>query len=166
MISKKTVNAIELCVCLARQQTMGYVTTTELAPRLGLSQSYLESILKSLKDHDLVVAHKGPGGGYRILGDAALISMWDVAAVFEPCDEQAAKCADKAGSDPLAYETGLRQVVRDTLRRHTLADFAEQPLGGTKSYAQEFGRFKFKPLEAAFVPHAPNSVFQLHMMYQ
>ena len=32
MISKKTINAIEVCVFLAGQRHAGYVTTTELSP--------------------------------------------------------------------------------------------------------------------------------------
>ena len=48
MISKKTINAIEVCVFLAGQRHAGYVTTTELSPRLDLSISYLENILKPL----------------------------------------------------------------------------------------------------------------------
>ena len=64
MISKKTINAIEVCVYLAGQRHAGYVTTTELSPRLDLSISYLENILKPLKAHNIVGAMKGPGGGY------------------------------------------------------------------------------------------------------
>jgi DNA-binding IscR family transcriptional regulator len=54
MISKKTINAIEVCVFLAGQRHVGYVTTTELSPRLNLSISYLENLLKPLKAHNIV----------------------------------------------------------------------------------------------------------------
>ena len=83
MISKRTINAIEVCVFLAGQRHAGYVTTTELSPRLNLSISYLENILKPLKAHNIVTTMKGPGGGYMILGDTSLISIWDIASVFE-----------------------------------------------------------------------------------
>ena len=56
MISKKTVNAVELCVLLASQRGGDYLTTAELAPRLDLSISYLENILKPLKDNDIVLS--------------------------------------------------------------------------------------------------------------
>lgn len=62
MISKKTINAIELCVLLASQRNAGYLATTELSPRLGISISHLENILKPLRDCGLVAAIKGPGG--------------------------------------------------------------------------------------------------------
>jgi len=163
MISKKTINAIEVCVFLASQQAAGYVTTTELSPRLGLSISYLENILKPLKDHELVMAMKGPGGGYMIRGDASLVSIWDIAVVFERTFN-GASLSDSDGEVALAsYELGLEQIVKDTLSNFTLSDFVDYTSADVKSYVQEMGRFKFKPLPAPFMPKAPNSVFQLHM---
>jgi Rrf2 family protein len=165
MISKKTINAIEVCVFLASQRSLGYVTTTELSPRLGLSISYLENILKPLKENNIVTAMKGPGGGYMIRGDVSLLSVWDIAAVFE-CTFIEAPLTDEAEPVTLAsYELGLEQIVKDTLSNFTLADFVDYALVEVKSYAKEMGRFKFKPLPAPFIPKAPNSVFQLHMSF-
>lgn len=78
MISKKTINAVELCVLLASQRGGDYLTTAELAPRLALSISYLENILKPLKDSDIVLSMKGPGGGYALRGTrrASLFGRW------------------------------------------------------------------------------------------
>ena len=165
MISKKTVNAIEVCVFLASQHNAGYVTTTELSPRLDLSISYLENILKPLKAHDIVTSMKGPGGGYMIRGDVSLVSIWDIAVVFERTFHDADLSDD---ADPVAlasYELGLEQIVKDTLSNFTLADFVDFSSLDVKSYVQELGRFKFKPLPTPFVPKAPNSVFQLHMSF-
>lgn len=160
MISKKTINAIELCVLLAGQRH-AYLTTTELSPRMGLSVSYLENLLKPLKDHHIVTSMKGPGGGYKIQGDVSLISIWDVAAVFE----QTLGDDDQEKAVPHAYERELEQVVQRTLSGFVLSDFADFSDAAIKSFSQEVGRFKFKPLAAPFVPKAPNSVFQLHMSF-
>jgi Rrf2 family protein len=163
MISKKTVNAIELCVLLAGQRGEGYLTTTDLSPRLGLSISYLENILKPLKDNGLVLSMKGPGGGYMIKGDVSLISIWDVACVFEK------SVVDTASSEnpPVheLYELELEQVVMKTLKNFSLSDFADFSASEVKSYADVIGRFKFKPLPMPFMPKAPNSVFQLGMSF-
>ena len=167
MISKKTINAIEVCVFLASQRSLGYVTTTELSPRLGLSISYLENILKPLKEHDIVTAMKGPGGGYMIHGDVSLLSVWDIATVFESTSADAPVSGEDE-AEPVAlasYELGLEQIVKDTLSNFTLADFVDYALVEVKSYTQEVGRFKFKPLPTPFIPKAPNSVFQLHMSF-
>lgn len=163
MISKKTINAIELCTLLARQQNKGCTTTSQLAATLGLTASYLEKIIKPLKEHDLVSAVKGPGGGYLVRGDLSLISMWDVASVFERTFSETEKGADEAPDAPAAYELGLEQIVKDALSGFTLADFVDLSSGPGESCAQAMGRFKFKPLAAPFMPKAPNSVFQLSM---
>lgn len=172
MISKKTIHAIEVCVFLAGQRHTGYVTTTELSPRLDLSISYLENLLKPLKAHNLVSAMKGPGGGYMIQGDTSLISMWDIASVFErtfdmanPSDGAMPTALPDAPTPPASYELGLEQIVKDTLSHFTLADFVDESRDeDARSFVQTLGRFKFKPMAAPLMPKAPNSVFQLSMM--
>jgi Rrf2 family protein len=163
MISNKTIHAIELCVLLAGQRSEGYLTTGDLSPRLSLSISYLENILKPLKDAGIVLSMKGPGGGYMIRGDVSLISMWDVATVFET------SLSDAEGSETTpsyaSYEIELEQVVIQTLKSFTLSDFADFSAAEVKSYSDSVGRFKFKPLPMPFVPKAPNSVFQLGMSF-
>lgn len=162
MISKKTIHAIELCVLLASQRSAGYLTSMDLSPRLDLSISYLENILKLLKDHGIVLSMKGPGGGYMIRGDVSLISIWDVVCVFEKTlgDEARSSEAESFGS----YELELEQVVMRTFKSFTLSDFVDFSSSEFNSYAEVVGRFKFKPLPVPFMPKAPNSVFQLHAL--
>jgi Rrf2 family protein len=165
MISKRTINAIEVCVFLAGQRHAGYVTTTELSPRLDLSISYLENILKPLKAHNIVTTMKGPGGGYMILGDTSLISIWDIASVFESTlDADPLHDTAEVHASPASYEIGLQQIVKDALSNATLADFVDESRDeDARSFVQTLGRFKFKPLVAPLMPKAPNSVFQLSM---
>jgi len=161
MISNKTINAMDVCVFIAGQQNLGRVSTTELSQRLHLSVSNLECILKPLKDHQIVSSRKGPGGGYEIRGDLALISMWDIASVFEPTLTQ--QGGDEQAIDAADYEWGLEKVIVDTLSQAALSDFVPaQPLQ-THVETPVINRFKFKPLAAPLVPKAPNSVFQWHM---
>lgn len=159
MISSKTYFAIEVCVFLASQPRERYVTTHELARQLGLSVSHVENILKRLREHQLVCAMKGPGGGYTLQADVSLVSMWDIASVFETTlgDADAPEAAQVAD-----YELGLEQIVKTTLCEHTLADFADVAAQTPVRYTPESGRFKLKPMAPAFVPKAPNSVFQLY----
>lgn len=161
MISNKTINAIDVCVVIASQQYHRRVSTTELARRLHLSVSNLESILKPLKDNGIVSSRKGPGGGYEICGDLALLSIWDIAAVFEPT------LAQQGGHDgPVQtadFEWGLEQVIVDTLKQYSLSDFVATQMLEMPAQMPIVNRFKFKPLAAPLVPNAPNSVFQLHM---
>jgi len=165
MISSKTVNAIEVCVYLAGQQHVGYVTTGELSPNLDLSISYLESILKTLKERGVVCSLKGPGGGYKILGDVSLISIWDIAIIFERTLEAAPHAEGRPTVQHASYESELEAVIKSTLSNFTLADFVTFSPSEAKRLTTEIGRFKFKPLVPAFMPKAPNSVFQLHMSF-
>jgi Rrf2 family protein len=161
MISNKTINALDVCVVIASQQHHRRVSTTELARRLHLSVSNLESILKPLKDHGIVSSRKGPGGGYEILGDLALLTMWDIASVFEPTlAQQGSEDNPIAAAD---FEWGLEQVIVNTLSQFSLSDFVAPQMLEIPEQLPVVNRFKFKPLAAPLVPNAPNSVFQLHM---
>ncbi len=161
MISNKTINAMDVCVVIASQQNLGRVSTTELTRRLHLSVSNLESILKPLKDHQIVTSRKGPGGGYEIRGDLALISMWDIAAIFETTLQDQGTEAEPLHS--ACFEWGLEQVIIETLSQFALSDFVVEQALQVPVETPVVNRFKFKPLAAPLVPKAPNSVFQLHM---
>ncbi len=162
MISKRTINALDVCVVIAELQHRGRVSTTTLSNRLQLSVSNLESILKPLKDHHIVSANKGPGGGYNIQGDIALVSMWDIASAFENTLEQQGNESDGL-SAPASFEWGLEQVVIDTLSQFVLADFVDLTAVETPVETPIQNRFKLKPLAPPLIPKAPNSVFQLSM---
>jgi Rrf2 family transcriptional regulator, iron-sulfur cluster assembly transcription factor len=164
MLNKQTFIAIEVCVCIARLQHQISCSTSQLSSQLGLSVSYLELILKQLKAHEIVCSFRGPGGGYKILGATDKVSMWDIAQIFE--DHSQSHHPDNDWT--LArYEQGLQHVIESTLRDYTLADFASTsplplPLEG-EGMGKSDNRFKFKPLAPAWIPKAPNSVFQLHL---
>ena len=161
MISNKTINAMDVCVVIASQQNLGRVSTTELARRLHLSVSNLESILKPLKDHQIVTSRKGPGGGYEIRSDLALISMWDIASIFESTLRDQGTEAEPLNA--ACFEWGLEQVIIETLSQFALSDFVVVHALQVPLETPVVNRFKFKPLAAPLVPKAPNSVFQLHM---
>jgi Rrf2 family protein len=160
MLSKQTFNAIEICVCIAKLQHQVSSSTRMLSRELGLSVSYIEFILRQLKAHGIVCSFRGPGGGYKILGSTANVSMWDIAQIFEAPSED-----DGAGQvrELESYELGLGQLIEATLREYSLADFSGRGPVALTHIEDNLNRFKFKPLTPAWVPHAPNSVFQLHM---
>jgi Rrf2 family protein len=166
MISSKAFFAVELCVYLANQDSGAYVTTTTLSHRLGLSVSHVENILKCLRERGMVSALKGPGGGYALLCDASDVSVWDIVCAFEDTpDTSHATEASKQLQLQLQlaqYELGLAQVVKNTLSSQTLADFVDASITRAVNNAPTWGRFKFKPMQPALMPRAPNSVFELH----
>lgn len=161
MIARKTVSAIELCVRLASQRDNRYVSTQELAQSLDMSISHIETLLKTLRGNHIVDSSKGPGGGYMFNGDAACITIWDIACLFEETSRN--RPQDEACTHA-SYELGLEQLVVDTLRSFTLADFTAEPAQQLLGEAVAMGRFKLKPLDMPYIPKAPNSVFQLGSM--
>jgi len=76
----KTRYALAVLVVLAKAD-LQTVPLTIIAQRLGLSKIYLEQVLAALRSHQLVIAQKGPSGGYRLNGHP---SVWDVLIALEP----------------------------------------------------------------------------------
>lgn len=63
------------------------VTLSAISERQNISLSYLEQLFAKLRRHGIVESVRGPGGGYCLARDAALISVADVIiAVDEPLD--------------------------------------------------------------------------------
>jgi len=77
-ISSKARYAIQSMLQLAMQVENKPITLAELTEQQGISTSYLEQLLASLRDSNLVVGVRGPGGGYRIAGDLADINIGQI----------------------------------------------------------------------------------------
>lgn len=161
MISSTAINAVNLCVLLASHTRSGYMSMADLSQQLGLSVSNLESLLKLLRTHDLVLSSKGPGGGYMIKGSPAHIAIWDVVGIFLK------NGGDASQYDALqpheSYITELEQLVQSSLENAHLSDFADFSMAEQIPKSETTGRFNFKPLPLPMIPKVPNSVFQLHM---
>ncbi len=86
--------AVTAMVELALQQNKGRLSLAEIAERHGISQSYLEQLFAALRRRGLVDGTRGPGGGYQLARERALISVADVIdAVDETVD--ATRCGGK-----------------------------------------------------------------------
>ena len=87
--------AVTAMLDLAVHGGEGAVSLADIARRQGISQSYLEQLFAKLRRKNLVVSVKGPGGGYRLQRDPALICVADIVdSVNESVD--ATRCAGKA----------------------------------------------------------------------
>jgi Rrf2 family protein len=161
MISNIAINAVKVCVLLASQAPSGYTSMNALIAQLGLSASNLENILKFLRQHDLILSSKGPGGGFMIKGSACSISIWDVVTVFQKT------LVDTGPPHTLrpheSYILALEEVVMTQLKRWMISDFVDPASTPNLSPSTSSGRFNFKPLPAPVIPKVPNSVFQWHL---
>lgn len=66
MVSTKGRYALRVMIELAQRDGDDYVPLKELAQRQGISDKYLEAIVKLLVKGGLVAGARGKGGGYRL----------------------------------------------------------------------------------------------------
>lgn len=86
--------AVTAMLDLALHTQHGPVSLADISTRQGISLSYLEQLFARLRQCSLVQSVRGPGGGYRLLGDTADISVAQVVdAVSESLD--ATRCEGK-----------------------------------------------------------------------
>ena len=68
---------------LAVHETDGAVSAQSIAERQNISESYLEQLIRKLKQDGLVGSVRGAGGGYRLAKPAEEISVGDVLRSLE-----------------------------------------------------------------------------------
>jgi Rrf2 family iron-sulfur cluster assembly transcriptional regulator len=125
------------------------VRLAEIAARQEISQAYLEQLFAKLRRGGLVVAERGPRGGYRLAHKASETRIADIiVAVDEPikatrCRSDSSKgCLGRSGrclTHDLWEELGRQIVV--FLESVTLADVLERRILG-----------RARPLESADHP--------------
>lgn len=80
---------IAVTILAAKQPRSGapsrtpFTKLSELHQTLGLSVSYLEQLMRRLRDAELVMARAGPKGGYRLSRRASRITLASVAQAVE-----------------------------------------------------------------------------------
>jgi Rrf2 family protein len=163
MFSNLIHNAVHALLLVCKYQANGPVTTEFISKRLGLSISYLESLMSQLKKNGFVISYRGPGGGYQIRGNPEDISLWDVVQHFEELHSFDALYPD--GDHPMkALESDIQSNMQALLKAQTLSDVAVPFMPTDVRLSSMLGQFRLKPLPAPIMPRAPNSVFQLSMM--
>ena len=137
IVSTKGRYALRVMIDLAEHQSEKYMPLKEIAARQGISEKYLENILKSLVQNGLLQGLRGKGGGYRLtrpvdqyrISDILLLTEGNLAPVT--CLEPGAAACERL-SECRTYEMwrGLNEVIRDYLDKITLADLAKPAQAG------------------------------------
>ena len=137
VVSTKGRYALRVMIDLAEHQTDQYMPLKQIAARQGISEKYLENILKSLVQHGLLQGLRGKGGGYRLTRPADQYRVSDILLLTEgnlapvTCLEPgAAPCSRLPECRTYAMWRGLDKVIRDYLDRITLAGLARPALTG------------------------------------
>ena len=131
IVSTKGRYALRVMIDLAEHPSEQYTPLKEIAARQGISEKYLENILKALVQNGLLQGLRGKGGGYRLtrrpeqyrVSDILLLTEGSLAPVA--CLEPGAAACDRL-AECRTYDLwrGLDQVIRDYLDRITLAELA------------------------------------------
>lgn len=129
LISTKGRYALRVMVDLAQHQTEGYIPLRTIAQRQGISEKYLESIIKLLVKAQLLSGVRGKGGGYRLTKAPEQYTAGQILRLTEEslapvaCLEPgAAACARAVECPTLSLWQGLDQTISHYLDSVTLAD--------------------------------------------
>ncbi len=162
MISKKTKSAVNTAALIASRGKNHPVTTHDFSSLLGLSISYTERIVSSLKSHGLVRSFLGPGGGYQIVGDLSKITVWDVIKLFERPLAPNSSALGETQKAPLAYELLMHDFLQKYLSSQRLVEVDGSPSATTLNPTSQEPPARSNPRVSAALAKIPNSVFQWH----
>lgn len=129
LISSKGRYTLYVLVDLAKNGQNGYIPLKEIAERQNISKKYMEGILKTLVDHNLLEGVKGKGGGYKLtkkpkdysLGEILRLTEGDLASV--PCTSKKHEHCnhmESCPSHPIWQQ--LDNLINNYLDGVTLAD--------------------------------------------
>lgn len=129
MVSTKGRYALRVVVDLAENQGNQYLPLKEIADRQGISEKYLESILKTLVQNHLLVGLRGKGGGYRLtmppeqytVGTILRLTEGSMAAV-SCLDKSSASCPRMAECRTISMWQKLDEIINNYLDSVTIAD--------------------------------------------
>lgn len=135
VVSTKGRYALRVVIDIAKFGKNAYVTLSGIAERQGLSEKYLESIIKMLVQNGLVIGLRGKNGGYKLAKDAKEITAWDIISVTEndfyvvACmDPNAPKCDRQNSCVTLPMWKDFSEAMESFFKKYTIAELAEKEL--------------------------------------
>lgn len=128
-ISTKGRYALRMLLDLAEHRDCGFVALKDIAGRQNLSKKYLEQIIPILNRPDILLANRGPQGGYMLAKSPDCYTVGDILRITEgslspvPCIDQDPKLCGRSGECiTLPVWEGLAQVINTYLDSITLED--------------------------------------------
>ena len=131
VVSTKGRYALRVMIDIAKYGEDAYVALGDIAKRQGLSEKYLESIIKMLVQNKLVKGIRGKNGGYKLTKDASEITAWDIISITEndfyvvACmDPKAPKCDRIAQCVTLPMWKEFSEEMKKFFMKYTIANLA------------------------------------------
>lgn len=84
-LSTKSRYGTRMLIDIATHGKDGPVSVAEIASRTGISEKYMEKLIRRLKRAGLVVSRRGPKGGHLLRRPAGEITVGDVVRALEDC---------------------------------------------------------------------------------
>ena len=129
VVSTKGRYALRVMTDMAEHRRDGYIPLKEIAERQGISEKYLESILKTLVRARLLTGLRGKGGGYKLTREPSGYTVGEILRLTEDslapvaCLEEGAAVCPRAGEcRTLKLWKGLNDVLTGYLDSVTVAD--------------------------------------------
>ncbi|MDO8463002.1 MAG: Rrf2 family transcriptional regulator [bacterium] len=131
-ISSRSHHGVVFITELSRAEGDRPVSVRVIAQRMGLSEKYLEELVRALRAAGLVSSMRGRTGGYRLSKAPNAMTMGEIVRALEG-PVVLAHCQD-AGADAACPQEGtcaskkffqrLKQTIDTELDRMTLQDFS------------------------------------------
>lgn len=133
LISTKGRYALRVMADLAEHPAEGYIPLKEIARRQGISEKYLEAIIKILVRAKLLSGVRGKGGGYQLTRSPEQYTVGEILRLTEESlapvtclEADASPCARAAACRTLPLWQGLDRVIREYLDSVSLADLLKR----------------------------------------
>lgn len=137
LISTKGRYALRVMIDLAEHQSDGFIPLKVIADRQGISEKYLESIIKLLVKAKLLNGLRGKGGGYRLTKTPDQYTVGEILRLTEESlapvsclDGNTDTCPRMAQCRTLSLWQGLDRVINEYLDSITIADLMHQGAPG------------------------------------
>ena len=118
--------ALKALVDLAFYQATGPVTVRAIAKRQAIPAPSLEQLFNLLRRKGLVVAERGPRGGFRLSRPTDQITVQEIFELLESDGKTPARLRESTSDPAGSIWKQVEKAVRTTLHATTLRALAEQ----------------------------------------
>jgi Rrf2 family protein len=137
MLTMKTRYALKALGVLAERGAEQATLIAEISEREAIPRKFLEAILRELRQHGLLLAQRGRGGGYRLRKAPEEITLAEVIRALDgplapvPClsrtaYQRCAECKSERACGVRLVLSDLHDATANVLERTTLADLVRR----------------------------------------
>jgi Rrf2 family protein len=149
MLTMKTRYALKALGILSERGPRQSTLIAEMSEREGIPRKFLEAILRELRQHGLLLAQRGRGGGYRLRKPPEEIALADVIRALDgptapvPClsktaYERCAECKSERTCGVRLVLKDLHEATSAILEHTTLADLVRRTREASEGTAYSF----------------------------